>query len=345
MKRVKGLKYLLGLFVVAGCSDLTFLCKQDKNRCALYPGDQEEDVDRYSTLSRIANLKVDYISPATGIAEDFRKEYQKEIRKFGILIPDESFINKNICRFADTDNNRFNRLKRSIYSNSDIVWTTRGGFGSYKLIDRLVTLRKPKKEKFFIGFSDITALNLYISQNWKNWTVIHAPMMVYAGKRRYHHLSWSLLMDILERKISKYEIKGLTPLNRLGKKKNLTVTGKLTGGNLTLLESSLKTNWEIDTDNKILFVEDCHESAPSIYRSMYHLKAAGKLSKVKAIVFGEFIGSPKYREYLKHFANEINVPVFITDNFGHGKKNLPLVYGAKVTIRNNSLIVDLAGKR
>lgn len=343
MKKVSGLKYLLGLFVIVGCSDLTFLSQQDENKCTLCSCDQE-DVDRYGTLRRISNLKVDYISPATGIAEDFREEYQKDIRKFGILIPDEAFIDKNICRFADTDANRFERLKRSIYSDSDIVWTTRGGFGSYKLIGRLATLREPKKKKFFIGFSDITALNLYISQNWKNWTAIHAPMIVYTGKKRYHHPSWSLLMDILEHNISRYEMKGLTPLNSLGKKKKLTVTGELTGGNLTLLESSIKTNWEIDTDNKILFVEDCHESAPSVYRSMYHLKAAGKLSKVKAIVFGEFIGSSKYKKYLEHFANEINVPVFVTDNFGHGKKNLPLVYGARATIKNNSLILDWSGK-
>ena len=241
MKKVSGLKYFLGLFVIAGCSDLT-LCSCD-----------QEDVDRYSTLRRIANLKADYISPATGIAEDFREEYQKEIRKFGIWISDEAFIDKNICRFADTDANRFERLKRSIYSDSDIVWTTRGGFGSYKLIDRLAALQKPKKRKVFIGFSDITALNLYISQNWQNWTVIHAPMIVYTGKKRYHHNNWLLLMDILERKINKYEIKGLTPLNDFGKKK-LTITGKLMGGNLTLLESSIKTNREVDTDNKILFV-------------------------------------------------------------------------------------------
>ncbi len=93
-----------------------------------------------------------------------------------------------------------------------------------------------------------------------------------------------------------------------------------------------------------MFVEDCYESAPSVYRSMYHLKAAGKLKKVKAIIFGEFVGSPKYKEFLKHFANEINVPVFITDKFGHGETNIPLVYGAKATIKNNSLVVDLSGK-
>ncbi len=340
MKQLYRLRYFLCLLTLAGCCDR----RDSVDRGSEVVMTSEQVIfenNRKNTLSRVAKLNVDYISPATGIAEDFRKEYQKDIRKFGVLIPDEAFIDKNICRFADTDINRFNRLKRSVYSNSDIVWTTRGGFGSYKLIDRLAALPKPKKRKVFMGFSDITALNLYISQNWKNWTVIHAPMIVYTGKRRYHHPSWSLLMDILEHKVKKYEINGLTPLNRTAQKK---ICGKLTGGNLTLIESGLGTNWEIATDNKILFVEDCYESAPSVYRSMYHLKAAGKLKKVKAIIFGEFVGSPKYKEFLKHFANEINVPVFITDKFGHGETNIPLVYGAKATIKNNSLVVDLSGK-
>lgn len=346
MKNFYLINSIICLLVFVGCSEHGISHHKQGKVVELSALDVDEK-NRNETLSRIAKLRVDYISPATGIGEDFRKEYQGDIRKFGISIPDEAFIDKNICRFADTDVNRFERLKRSLYSDSDIVWTTRGGFGSYKLIDRLSALPKPKKRKFFIGFSDITALNLYLFQNWKDWTVIHAPMIVYTKKKHYHHPSWLLLMDILEGKVNRYKMSGLSPLNKLGKKKSsgFAVTGELTGGNLTLIESSLKTNWEIDTDNKILFIEDCHESAPSVYRSMYHLKAAGKLSNVKAIVFGEFIGSPGYKKYLKHFVNEIGVPVFITDNFGHGKKNFPLVYGAKATIKNNSLIVDLSGKR
>ena len=342
MKNFYLINSIICLLVFVGCSEHEMSSRKQGKVVELSALDVNER-NRNKTLSRVARLRVDYVSPATGIDEDFRKEYQGDIRKFGISIPDEAFVDKNICRFANTDANRFDQLKRSLYSDSDVVWTTRGGFGSYKLIDRLSALPKPKKSKFFIGFSDITALNLYLSQNWKDWIVIHGPTIVRMAKNHYHYPSWSLLMDILERKINKYEIKGLTPLNDLGKKK-LTITGELTGGNLTLIESSLKTNWEIDTDNKILFIEDCHESAPSVYRSMYHLKAAGKLSKVKAIVFGEFIGSPGYKRYLKYFAKELNVPVFITDNFGHGKKNFPLVYGAKATIKNNSLIVDLSGK-
>lgn len=306
-----------------------------------------QNKDRQSILKRMAKLKINHVSPATGIVKEFQEEYLKDIKKFGLLIPEEAIIDKNICRFSDTDENRWLRLERAINSDSEIIWATRGGFGSYKLIDSLKKLPRPKKSKILIGFSDITALNLFVSQNWKDWTVIHAPMIVHLAKDKYHHPSWALLLDILENKINDYSISGLTPLNELGKKatsEGKKICGKLTGGNLTLIESSLKTSWEIDTKDKILFIEDCNESAPSIYRSMYHLKAAGKLSEVKAIVFGYFVGVSEYEEYLKHFAEELDIPVFITDGFGHGKKNFPLVYNADGVIENNSLIVSLSHK-
>lgn len=296
---------------------------------------------RQDTLKRLAKLKIDYISPAGGVDASFRKEYLRDIRKFGVSIPNDALINKDICRFSDTDSNRLLRLKRSINSDSKIIWAMRGGFGSYKLINSLKNLSHPRK--IFIGFSDITALNLFISQNWKDWTVIHAPMVVHLAKKDYHHPSWNMLLYILENKISQYKITGLSPLNDAGKKAAVgKICGKLTGGNLTLIESSLKTSWEIDTDNKILFIEDCNESAPSVHRSMYHLKEAGKLSNVRAIVFGHFVEVPEYKKYLKHFANELDIPVFITDQFGHGKSNLPLVYNADACIEGDSLVVNLS---
>ena len=340
MRNFGHIKFLIGVSCFVSGLGQSVVCVPNSSVNSVKTIQNDE---RESTLRRIAKLKVSYISPASGIVKDFRKEYLNDIRRFGVEIPKEAFVNKDICRFSDTDANRFSQLERSINSDSDIVWATRGGFGSYKLIDRLADLSQPKKKKILIGFSDITALNLYISQNWKNWTVIHAPMIVHVAADRYHHESWSMLLDILEHRVKQYKIPGLSPLNHLneGSKK---ITGELTGGNLTMIESSLKTNWEIDTDNKILFIEDCNESAPSVYRSLYHLQAAGKLLKVKAIVFGEFLGVSEYGKYLKYFASEFNIPMFITNKFGHGKKNFPLVYGAKARIENNSLIVDLSEK-
>lgn len=308
--------------------------------CVEHYEKSEIDLNRENTLNRIAKLKVDYICPGSGVKPEFKEEYLNEIKKFGIEIPAESFINKKICSFADTDSNRFDRFMRSVTSDSNIVWALLGGFGSYKLPILLDSVEKPKKKKFLVGFSDITALNLYVSQNWNNWTVIHAPVFSHVSKSRYQKDNWNLLLNILEHKTIKYQLSNLLPLNKLAER-NKKIDGKLTGGNLTLVESSLGTNWEIQTKGKIVFLEDCNESAPSVYRSLYHLKMTGKFNKAKAVIFGYFLNSNDYKKYLRSFAQELNIPVFITDKFGHGKKNLPLVYNADSSILNNCLTVDL----
>ncbi len=64
----------------------------------------------------------------------------------------------------------------------------------------------------------------------------------------------------------------------------------------------------------------------------------------RRIWFLDLAGSPKYKEYLTHFADEMNIPMFITNKFGHGRANFPLVYGAKASIENNSLSVDISKK-
>ncbi len=287
----------------------------------------------------LSGLAIDFVTPASGIPADFRSKIEWWLKEFGMKIPPEALINKQLHSFADTDKNRLDRLVRAINNpNSDVVWAMRGGFGSYKLIKALKDLPKPKKKKYFVGYSDITALNLFISQNWEDWTVIHGPVFREIAFDEFNFFDWTRLLYILRGENKPYTITGLHPLN---KKTSAKLQGKLTGGNLSLIEASLGTCWEIQTRGKILFLEDCGESGPSIYRSLYHLKEVGKFDGVVAIVFGHFKGCVNFVENLKAFAEEIDIPVFMTDQFGHGKHNMPIVYNALGSIEGDVLKVNL----
>lgn len=290
-------------------------------------------------LKRVSQLLIDYICPASSVPGGYYKS-RKYLEKFGIHLPREIFNIKNVLSFAGTDEQRLNQFKKACNFDSKIVWTMRGGFGSYKLPELLENW-KPKKSKTFVGFSDNTALNLYISQNWSGWTVIHGAGVVQLTQGKYDSKNFSMLLDILEKKVSKYKISGLSPLNKIAETQT-NVSGKLTGGNLTLLETSLGTSWEIQSDDKILFIEDCNEAAPKTYRSLYHLKVCEKFKNVRAIIFGEFTGVGRdHLNYLKAFANDLNIPVFKTDKFGHGYHNYPIVYNAEGTISENTLTINL----
>jgi muramoyltetrapeptide carboxypeptidase len=69
----------------------------------------------------------------------------------------------------------------------------------------------------------------------------------------------------------------------------LSVTGEVTGGNLSILQTTMGTPSEIDTRGRILVIEDVFEDLTSIERMLYCLKRAGKFEEAKALLVGDFI--------------------------------------------------------
>lgn len=78
-------------------------------------------------------------------------------------------------------------------------------------------------------------------------------------------------------------------------------TGQLIGGNLTLVTASLGTPYEIDTKNKILFLEDIDETEHRVDRMLTQLKLAGKLDEAAGILLGAWTNcgpdNPKHPEH------------------------------------------------
>jgi muramoyltetrapeptide carboxypeptidase len=186
-------------------------------------------------------------------------------------------------------------------------------------------------------------MNLFIAQKWPNWQVIHGTVLAYLNEDLPQN-KFNILLDILENKINSYSIENISPINEKARTEK-NVSGKLTGGNLTLLENSLKTCWEIQTNGKIVFIEDVHEEAEHIYRTMRHLKEAGKLSGAKALVFGFFHKASNQERVLLHlkgFAQTLDIPVYVTDRFGHGDYNLPLIYNASATINDGKMTITVS---
>jgi muramoyltetrapeptide carboxypeptidase len=329
---MKFLYFLLGFCI--GCTEVTV---QKKKFLEI------SDSERFQKICcRIGNLNMTAVAIGSSINKTSALGLRILVEKYGINIPDAALANRDIFAGADTDDHRLNYLLDAINSNYEIIWAARGGYGTIRLIAPLSCLSEPKFPKTFVGFCDATALNLFISQNWPKWRVIHATVLTFLNKVDFEN-KFDILLDILENKIDHYEVDGVYPLNNKALVQ-ISITGKLTGGNLCTVVSSLKTCWEIQTDGKILFLEDTHEMPEHIYRAMHHLKEAGKLSRVKAIVFGHFhaAGNPERLElFLKGFAQTLDIPVYITNKFGHGIYNIPLIYNAKATINDNKMTVSV----
>lgn len=235
--------------------------------------------------------------------------------------------------FAGTESERLEILKQAIYSDSDIIWALYGGYGTAHLLKNLPQ-SKPEKQKTVIGFSDITSLNLFTYQNW-NWRPIHGPFASQLSNFDYRKKDFETLFDILQKKHKMYSID-----NIIG---NCNIEqSEITGGNLSLIQTGIGTNWQINCENKIVFLEDIDEKAYRIDRMLEHLIQADIITKAKAIVLGEFGKQPKMHWVIENLKDKLrNIPIFTTNAFGHFKHNVPIVYGAKAEIINSKMNIYL----
>ena len=300
----------------------------------------KEEID--DICRRIKNLDITFVAPGAGITEGSYYVMLGLIKKYGISIPKAAMENKAIFYCSDSEIERLKHFEEAIASKQNILWAIRGGFGSNMIIAGLNRRLIPQKKKTLIGFSDTTSLNIFVTQKW-GWRAIHAPVFVHMEKKMFSSAKFNTLLDILEGKIDSYEIQDVYPINSLAQK-TTSLSGALTGGNLTIIEAGFGTPWEIDTDNKIIFIEDINLSAWRIFRSVYHLQESGKLKNARAIVFGKFVKCGSQKEigmFLSKVAQSLDIPVYITDQFGHGNYNKPLVYNAIATLRDNKMIIDL----
>jgi muramoyltetrapeptide carboxypeptidase len=121
-------------------------------------------------------------------------------------------------------------------------------------------------------------------------------------------------------------------------------TGRLIGGNLTLVSTTLGTPYEIETRGRILFLEDVEEEPYSIDRMLTHLRLAGKLDGIAGLIFGECMDCrPKdyqpsgalpysFGEVLDNILGGLKVPVLSGLTIGHTDDQLTLPVGVMATL-------------
>lgn len=282
---------------------------------------------------------VDVIAPASHSPMDRMEDGLKWLREVGLTPRVPKDIIKNDVFFAAPLEIQLKHLKDALYSDSKAIWCLRGGYGSMRLIPHLLKLKPPKHPKLFIGFSDITSLHLFFTQHW-NWPTIHGRTISQLSPALKNTADRKFLRDVIFGKETERTFKRLTPLNEAAKKEK-TISGVLTGGNLRILQSSLGTSWELNAKNKILFIEDVAERGYSIDRMLEQMIQAKIIHKnLKAIIFGDFTegkekdGKDLTNFALKRFAEKVSYPVLRGLPAGHGHKlNYPIPFHTKSILR------------
>lgn len=238
---------------------------------------------------------------------------------------------------ANTDEARFADLISALTSDAKAIWCYRGGYGCGRLIEKLSQIEKPKQAKLLMGFSDITVLLNYLQQQW-GWQTLHSPGARQILLQSIDEDSILLFKNIIFGRQDKVELNEVMPLNNLAKQ-NKKLTTTMTGGNLTMISTGLKTPWEIDTKNKILLLEDVNEAPYRIDRMLLQIRVSGIINQADAVIFGDFSPSldtenekQKMQKVLNRFADECAVPVLQCPGIGHGKTNKTIPFGTSAEL-------------
>lgn len=119
------------------------------------------------------------------------------------------------------------------------------------------------------------------------------------------------------------------------------VTGRLTGGNLTVLASMAGTRWQPRSRENIVMLEDITELGYRLDRSLTQLRLSGAFDGAEAFVLGQFTRCPlpeganfTLEEMLADVLKPIGRPIYSGLPIGHERKNISWVYCAHATIEN-----------
>lgn len=235
-------------------------------------------------------------------------------------------------RFQRKEDERRAENLMGIWLNPDVkaVISCTGGYGAVRLLPYLDPEVFRRNPKAFVGYSDVTALHLWLMRQ-AQLRVFHGPTVDDLNSDAPDPSLLSLLTALTTPR----------PDTRLGRDIARAVrpgraTGRLTGGNLSLVQQTIGTPYEIDTRGAILFLEEAHDPMSVADERLLHLRSAGLLKHLRGIVFGQLSldrsEEDEFENFLLDLVSDLDVPILMDFPAGHEIPNLTLPFGTEMEL-------------
>lgn len=227
--------------------------------------------------------------------------------------------------------------------NIGAILMGRGGYGLSRIIDQLDFTQFALHPKWICGFSDITVLHSHIQAQLGIPTMHSVMCGAFKPTTEDKDYLLTLRKALMGEQLS-YDIEP-SEYNRTGFAEAVVV-----GGNLAMLAHLTGSVSEIDTEGKILFIEDIGEHLYQIDRMLYNLKRSGKLSGLKGLLVGSFTDIEDTERPFGQCLEDIildkvkayDFPVAFHFACGHDEVNHTLVLGAqyRLAVTEESVRLD-----
>jgi len=241
---------------------------------------------------------------------------------------------------AGTDEERVNDIHQ-MFSDKKVkaIFCLRGGYGAFRLLDKIDYKLIQNNPKIFVGFSEITALQMAFLHK-ANLITFAGPMVVSNFANDISHYTEENFWRMITSRTIPTKVK-LQENQELSKIKIGESSGRLVGGNLSVFNALIGTGYLPELKNKILFLEEINEPPYKIDRMLNQLKLNKIFKQLNGIILGSFsdcIEPDKKKKTLtleeiwKDYFDTIKIPVIHSFPHGHIKDMFTMPFGVKVKL-------------
>ena len=299
-----------------------------------------------------------FIFPASRFeAENFALGVQK-FCDLGFSIPSIPKVPEPHRFYCANRTHRFASLKQAVETPGPaILVAARGGYGCAELLSLCEAAKWNWSGKTVLGFSDLTALHAFLSNN--NIPSFHGPMAastdwLKASDEESLSLCATLAgsppaLTVTESLWAQQDLKvqqdvamGPLEISQEAPAQNHFHQGRLVGGNLTVLASLMGTPWQLQLRHgDILFLEDIGEPEYRLARCLFQLSHCTHFSSCH-IIWGHLTNcGPLASENPKQLIGQLmeNLPNSWSYGLkaGHERPNMTLPLGTHALLRNHQL--------
>jgi muramoyltetrapeptide carboxypeptidase len=248
-------------------------------------------------------------------------------------------------QFAGSSELRARELEHMVRNpDIDAVFCVRGGYGAFRVSDVLDYKLIQTNPKIFMGFSDITTLLLSITQR-TGLVTFHGPML-HTFFRGPESLSMGSLQGVLSGRQNRFDLGAIPGVNVL---KEGVAQGELWGGNIFLVTLRTGTSSQLETRQKILFLEDVNEPLHKLESMFQHLRRSGQLDEIVGLIVGEITDVPEeevpfgmtVKDIVLDACYGLDIPIISGVPCGHGKSILTFPLSIPVNLQAESTGITL----
>jgi muramoyltetrapeptide carboxypeptidase len=287
--------------------------------------------------------RIEIITPASHIDPETVHMAARKLSDSGFRVTLGEHLFSHNGPFAGTESERLHDIQKAT-DDPDVkaVLCSRGGYGMTRIVDRIDFSSLKTHPKWYVGYSDITSLHMWLN-NICGIASLHAEMPLNYSNPGCSPRCYETVIEALTGRTE--PVRWITQSEA-----SFDVSGRVTGGNISLIYSLNGTPAQPDTDGAILFIEEIGEKFYHLDRMLVGMRMAGLLKNLAALVVGgmeeitegEHVFNQTVEQVVMNVVSEYEYPVLFNFPAGHIPDNRALFLGrnAKISQRGREAVLS-----